>query len=397
MSTDASEARMGPRSRTLALLLAAVLGGGCGWRPGAASPPDAGGSLRPIALVATGSAFEQPGVRAAIVRALERGTGRRVVVLERPTSARDREARDLAARLARQNSSVARYDWREPRCGAQADVLTALVHDVDAVYRVALEYGERLRPATAEEVARDGHPVLRALGLVRAGTVREASLSGRVVPTFFGARRSPGPLRVSHTVVEVEPLAFAVGPDERRLAAQALRDLPPVQAPEWETLARRLTSAGCPFLALAVAETRLEAASARSAVRAAALAAIRQAVKRPARATAAAAAPDATAEAPFAATDGSDERYSCRSLCGMHMAELCNRDKELWDAHRTAWEPTPCGAMREEPFLKECYRRQWLSGAFHDSCLVPCERTAQGRDRLLRILRDGGCLRLGPS
>ena len=125
---------------------------------------------------------------------------------------------------------------------------------------------------------------------------------------------------------------------------------------------------------------------------------MRPAVKRPAKATAPAPTPGATAaEAPLAATEDADERYSCRSLCGMHMVELCNRDKGLWDSHRTAWEPTPCGAMREEAFLNECYRRQWLSGAFHDSCLVPCERTAEGRDRLLRILHDAGCLRLGPS
>src|SRR5262249_30140751 len=159
------------------------------------------------------------------------------------------------------------YDWREPRCGAQAEVLTALVHDVDAVYRAALDYSERLRPATAEETARDGHPALGALGLVRAGTVREASLSGRVVPTFFGVRRLPGALRVSRTFVEVEPPVLVGGPDETRLAAEALHDLPPLQPPEWEALARRLTSSGCPFLALAVAETRLDSARARGAVR----------------------------------------------------------------------------------------------------------------------------------
>src|SRR5437879_13079240 len=105
-TSNASEARMDPRSPTLALLLAAVLGGSCAWRPGAASPPDARGSLRPVALVAAGSAFERPGLRAGIVRALERGTGRRVVVLERPTSARDAEAKELAARLVGPHSSV---------------------------------------------------------------------------------------------------------------------------------------------------------------------------------------------------------------------------------------------------------------------------------------------------
>jgi len=81
----------------------------------------------------------------------------------------------------------------------------------------------------------------------------------------------------------------------------------------------------------------------------------------------------------------------------MHMIELCNRDKILWDSHGRRWEPTACGTMREEAFLKECYRQQWLSGAFHDACLVPCEREEEGRDRLLNLLQGAGCLRHHPS
>jgi hypothetical protein len=77
----------------------------------------------------------------------------------------------------------------------------------------------------------------------------------------------------------------------------------------------------------------------------------------------------------------------------MHMVELCNKDKVLWNAHRRKWEPTPCGTMRDDGFLQECYRKQWLSGAFHDSCVAPCKRAADGRDRLLGILQSEGCLR----
>jgi len=53
--------------------------------------------------------------------------------------------------------------------------------------------------------------------------------------------------------------------------------------------------------------------------------------------------------------------------------------------------------MREEAFLKECYRQQWLSGAFHGACVVPCESQAEGRDRLLNLLQGAGCLRLHHS
>jgi hypothetical protein len=77
----------------------------------------------------------------------------------------------------------------------------------------------------------------------------------------------------------------------------------------------------------------------------------------------------------------------------MHMVELCNRDKGLWDAHGRKWDTTSCGTMRSEGFLQDCYRRQWLSGAFHDACVSPCEGAAEGRERLLRILQEAGCLR----
>src|SRR5207249_10414114 len=92
-----------------------------------------------------------------------------------------------------------------------------------------------------------------------------------------------------------------------------------------------------------------------------------------------------------------DEMYSCSALCGMHMVEICNKDKSLWNAHGSKWQPTPCGTRRDEDFLADCYRRQWLTGAFHDSCVVPCESTPEGRGRLLGILQTAGCLRLRSS
>jgi hypothetical protein len=53
--------------------------------------------------------------------------------------------------------------------------------------------------------------------------------------------------------------------------------------------------------------------------------------------------------------------------------------------------------MREDAFLQACYRKQWLSGAYHEACLLPCERRPEGRDRLLHILRGSGCLRVRAS
>jgi len=78
------------------------------------------------------------------------------------------------------------------------------------------------------------------------------------------------------------------------------------------------------------------------------------------------------------------------------MVDICNRDRALWDSHRKPWEQTACGTMRTEAFLKECYQQQWLSGAFHEGCIVPCQRTAEGRERLIAILRGAGC-RIRPS
>ena len=79
------------------------------------------------------------------------------------------------------------------------------------------------------------------------------------------------------------------------------------------------------------------------------------------------------------------------------MVEICNQDKVLWDANRKRWEPTPCGSMRDDAFLQDCYRQQWLSGAFQESCVAPCERAVEGHDRLLGILQSAGCLRPRPS
>ena len=406
-----------PRLSLLRLLVVA-LAGACGWRTGFqpfAPGPDT--SARPVGLITAGSAFASAGVQRRVAEALERASRRRVVLLDAPVSARDVAVKDLAARLIRENPSIVGYDWREPRCATGTGVLTAITRQVDAVYRVSLDYVERSRPATATETAELGPLArgFRAVGLAAPGTVREATTKGSVDALLFTARRGSRPVPVARTATQVEPSALTPRPDVAALASEALRDIPPFRAPEWDTVARRLVASGCPFVALALADAGLTSARAGRTVRTAALATIREAAKhRVSRADDDAAhglkrgeapeppeasAPEVAADAGSSATPAPapGQQYSCSTLCGMHMIELCNRDRILWDSHGRRWEPTTCGTMREEAFLKECYRQQWLSGAFHDACVVPCESQAEGRDRLLNLLQGAGCLRLHHS
>jgi hypothetical protein len=112
-------------------------------------------------------------------------------------------------------------------------------------------------------------------------------------------------------------------------------------------------------------------------------------------------APVAADPAPAAETTAKqspvDGRFSCEALCSIHMVGVCNKDRTLWTQHLVAWERTGCGTRRSEPFLVECYRRQRISGTFHDACVAPCERSAAGRAALLEMLQGSGCLRGGPS
>jgi hypothetical protein len=77
------------------------------------------------------------------------------------------------------------------------------------------------------------------------------------------------------------------------------------------------------------------------------------------------------------------------------MVELCNNDRALWTQHGSRYENTRCGLRRSEAFLEDCYRMQWLSGTYEQSCVRPCQENADGRSRLLAVLRRSGCLRAG--
>ena len=373
---------MASRSGTLLVALGLAASAACGLR--ASGRPDAGAA--PVGLLTEGSAFTRPGVREDVARAVERTTGRRVLLLDGPVSVEEPRMKALTARLAKENPGLARYDWREPQCAAQADVLTATQRDLDAVYRVSLDLREQTRPAAAAEAeASTLAGVRRALRLVTPNTVREETLAGRVELAAFapgGSARVP----VRRQEKQVEPSALTPRLDVDAAVAEAMAALPPIPAPQWERTARTLVSAGCPFRALVVAETRLPPKGAGATIRKTALAAAaRSAAPRPATRSD---EPVVAAE-PRAAVD----QHSCNALCSMHMVQLCNNDKILWSTHRAKWEATACGTRRTEPFLKDCYRQQWLSSTFREACLVPCERTPEGRDRLLRVLEDAGCLR----
>jgi hypothetical protein len=254
---------------------------------------------------------------------------------------------------------------------------------------------------TPAEVATRGFgaKLLGMVGLAQRDVAREETVSGEILLWTFARRKEPERASIRTTVVRREPTPFAHPVDPAAAVEEALGKLPSPPPPAWEAVARRLVAGGCPVLGVAVAETRLTDRDARRHIRATALA----------RPRARGSAPPSEARARPAETDAvepetqdgqetqeappPDERYSCRALCRMHMVELCNRDKALWDAHGEKWDTTSCGTMRSEGFLQDCYRRQWLSGAFHDACVNPCEGAAEGRERLLRILQEAGCLR----
>src|SRR5438445_4982581 len=182
-----------PSRSSLLPLLVVALAGACGWRTGFqpfAPGPDT--SARPVGLITTGSAFARAGVQRRVAEAFERASRRRVVLLDAPVSARDAAVKDLAARLIRENPSIVGYDWREPRCATGAGVLTAITRQVDAVYRVSLDYVERSRPATATETAELG-PLARGfqvVGPAATGTAPQATTQGSVDALLF--TRQPG-------------------------------------------------------------------------------------------------------------------------------------------------------------------------------------------------------------
>ena len=386
---------------SLPLLLAAlglVPGVGCTLRlPGSGStgPPGA-----PVALVASGSAFARPGVGDQVMKAVRQVSGRPVLLFVEPRNARNDPRRRLAAKLAKENPQLAGYDWRESQCAAEADVLLAFKTNTDAVYRVVLDATSRTRPivdADIESQAARPRGLPGVLATIRGDeptAVREESVDGSVALVVFSPDAKPARVPVKGRATRFEPGAPATLLDPAAFAARALRKLPPPRTPAWEAYARRLVDAGCPLLAMAVAEARLGTGRTFKSVRTTALDAMRRRVDRR---TARAAGPDVATQgvskvSPPEVTTAPSPPPTCGELCAMHMVELCNNDRALWIENRAKWEATPCGTRRTDPFLEACYRQQWRSGTFEEACVTPCETTPEGRDRLQSILRQAGCL-----
>ncbi|HLY38927.1 MAG TPA: hypothetical protein VKU61_12875 [Candidatus Binatia bacterium] len=376
------------------LLVAAVLVAGCAMRgEHPASPTPTGGAF---GLIVEGSALVSGDARAGLGRRLEAVTGHPVILLSTMPTVHDPDVVAAARAAVGQDRSLARRDWRAEPCVREGALLAAIANRLDAVYRVTVDRRERERPLTpAERAARDlGTKILAGIRIARRGIAREETVSGEIQLWTFARRKEPERATISYMAARPEPTPFTSHVDPAAVVEEALRKLPSPPTPTWEAVARRLIGAGCPVLGVAVAETRVSDREVRRHVRATALARPRAPSNAP-TAGVRAHPPDADVAEPEQSPEPTppDERYSCRSLCRMHMVELCNRDKALWDTHGQKWDTTSCGTMRAEGFLQDCYRRQWLSGAFQDACMSPCEGAPEGRERLLRILQEAGCLR----
>src|SRR5262245_40771702 len=391
---------------TIALVVFACMA--CGLRAGSNLPSSARNEP-PVGLVLDGSAFQRAAVRERVIAALETATGRHVVVVPAPSPTGGSATETFAAGLARTDPTLARYDWRERQCASHAAVHTGLEHEVDAVYRVTAEYARRTRPLGEGERTTRGAPglgvrTLGVVGLAHPDTVVEEEVRGNVSVTTFTAHRASPPRALARKLERVHPTAFTPALDIAAVVTEAIARLPPFAAPQWDALARKLVTVGCPLLALAVQEARLGATSAVArGVRRDALAAIRRSAgtrtpKKVAGNDSAAEAWPAWGASPepvdgnqAAGSEAGERAYSCDELCSIHMVELCNGEKTLWISNNTKWQATSCGTRRDEPFLQDCYRRQWLSGTFRDACVRPCESNAEDRDNLVRLLQTAGC------
>ncbi|HWP66223.1 MAG TPA: hypothetical protein VNO26_09945 [Candidatus Limnocylindria bacterium] len=369
----------------MGLLLAA---GSCATGPSSVLPERSPGARLPVLLVADGTALDARTVD-DVATALSAAIGRPVVVAREP--ALDEAAE--RARLAERYGKLPQRGWEEERCALGRAAAHALRYDADAYYRLHLDRRDSTRDATAEERAavsgarRAAAAALRGLKIGADKPVQTAELSGELSLLSFGLSPATKTVPVRASVQAVDALG-RLRVDTAGEVARAAERLPRPAFPHWGQLARRQLAAGCRLTALAVYDGRLRG---RPDSRGIADQALGRQPKRKSPPPVVAATPPSPAEPSDLPAPGP----SCRVLCEIHMVELCNNDRDLWARHQALWQSTPCGQRRSEPFLRDCYQRQWLTGTFDEACMAPCEQAADGRARLLHMLQGSGCTRLG--
>jgi hypothetical protein len=388
-----------------AALAAALLLAGCPKTPAlldrAASTPGPSG----VVLLLRGSAFKQAAARDEAVAVAHEVTGRPVRLLaDEPPM--ERALDSAVRRFDKHVARAARADAGDVACRKKGRaVATVVAEHADVLLRVQLDAATVSHRASADErkelAPQGGLPgMLSSVGLDRGDTVYVTKLDGTVERTTFPGSTTTAKQRVRWAGRRLGKSKETPPPTVRDAIAQALAKMPPPSAARWEVVARGLVAGGCPVLGAAVADTFLADGAAKRRIRAAATGALGSAGKPDEQAPPAAtdAPPTEMASggpepAPDPAPTTTEPAYTCTTLCTLQMIELCNNDRTLWSQHGSHWETTRCGLRRNEAFLEDCYRMQWLSGTYEASCIRPCEQSAEGRTRLVAMLRRSGCLR----
>jgi hypothetical protein len=390
-------------SRRHRLVLAALLGAGCATGKLAVDPA-ARQALPAAVVVLQGSAFESAGARDEATRLVAEATGLPVrVIAQEP--AMERVTQPAAARIDPAVATAAREDARDAACRKKArSIATAVAERGAIIVRVRLDARTTARPASDAERRelreRSGAAgVLSAVGIAVGDTVHQATFEGTIERTTFPGQTSTVRRKVHGVDRQLAGRGDAPSVRPGEALARALAALPAARPNRWDAVARTLVTRGCPVLATAVADVWLDGAE-RRRIRKAAIGALQPASAARDEPTApvdpdtAAAGPDSPTalDAPPAGTANPVEP-TCAALCGLQMVQLCNNDRALWSRHGSRWEATRCGTRRDENFLTDCYRMQWLSGTYDRACIRPCEDAADGRARLVTVLRRAGCLR----
>jgi hypothetical protein len=384
-----------PRSSTITAVLTGLVALACTpTAPPVVSNPRTA-EVRGTVVVLQGSAFREAAARDEAVQIAGERTARPAHAIgdEPPVQ---RVVESSAAKLEAPIAKAARAEVRGDKCKTKGRApATAIAERSDVILRVKLDARTTARPATDAERKELGASrfgaMLSAVGL-GDDTLYETKLDGVVERVTFPGAVTTAKQRVKWTGRRLGRKDTVPAPTVGEALGKALDAMPSVPAPKWESLARSLVTSGCPVVGATVGATFLDGAAERR-IRTAAVAAL-----GPSRApepveTVEAAPTPAPEPAPEVATKPADPTYSCTTLCTMHMVELCNNDRALWTQNGARWENTRCGVRRSEEFLAACYRMQWLSGTYEQSCMQPCETGDEGRSRLVSMLRRSGCIR----